>query len=96
MTSMTWMNAPAGSLGMGSVDARPAIGTGMFTGLAVRPAAALGTGVSLDCTAVTFGGATACLRPATRRPVSQDQIPTQTAQNDGTTLGNHSSRRPLS
>jgi hypothetical protein len=94
MTKNLWMSVPAGALGMGSVDARP------FGDLAVRaaaqpPFAALqGSGLP-----------TARLRGFGYGPVVIGTAPTGTpcttrgefiAQNDGTTLGFHTSSRPLS
>ena len=82
--------APAGVLGMGSADARP------YPGVAVRlPAVAptwigQGTGVPIsrlrDVTTGTPRG----------EFFAQRFVAKHTAQNDGTTLGFHTSRRPLS
>jgi hypothetical protein len=94
MTKNLWMSVPAGALGQGSADARP------FGDLAVRAAAqppfAVRQGTGLP---------TARLRGFGYAPVVIGTASTGTpcttrgefiAQNDGTTLGFHTSSRPLS
>jgi hypothetical protein len=108
MTSMTWTNAPADLLGLGSGAVRPCIGTGIEVALSpvlrapVTPVA--GTGLP-------FGGTAVRMRPEVR-PAGADARSTavvnarprttavahnsNAAVNDGTPLGIHSSRRPPS
>ena len=98
MTKNMWISVPAGALGQGSADARP------FGDLAVRAAAqppfAVRQGTGLP---------TARLRDVGYGPVNGigglGTAPTGTpctprgefnAQHDGTTLGFHTSSRPLS
>ena len=93
-TTPTW--APADLLGLGSTDVRPPYGPGLCSGsaelsaahMAAPAAPARGTGVP------TFGTAVR-LRPVTRQSIG-DVVVTKTFENNGTTLGNHSSRRPQS
>ena len=88
--------APADLLGLGSLDVRGAYGPRLCSGLAdllaVHTAAptapAQGTGLPTGGTAVR-------LRPVTRQPIGAVVV-TKTFENNGTTLGNHSSRRPQS
>jgi hypothetical protein len=91
MISTTWTTAPAGPLGLGSLDVRPAYGPGLF-GFAARAgsptATAQGTGLPAVGTAVR-------VRPGVRQVIGQD-VPSTFFQNNGTTLGIHSSRRPQS
>ena len=100
MISMTWTNAPADLLGQGGLDARPAYALGLCAGLAERavaPTAApsRGTGLPAGSTAVR-------LRSVTRRPIGHVVVSgaafdkSTTFDNNGTTLGYHSSRRPQS
>jgi hypothetical protein len=90
MISTTWTKAPADLLGLGSLDVRPAYGPGQcFAERAGAPAAtAQGTGLSAVGTAVR-------VRPVVRQAIGHDVI-TNSFQNNGTTLGIHSSRRPQS
>ncbi|MGY1804796.1 hypothetical protein ACI78T_16055 [Blastococcus sp. SYSU D00922] len=97
MISTTWTKAPADLLGMGGIDVRPAYGPGLCGGsadlLAVQIAAptapAQGTGLPAGSTAVR-------LRPVTRRPIGDVVVTKHLFENNGTTLGIHSSRRPQS
>jgi hypothetical protein len=90
MISTTWTKAPADLLGLGGLDVRPAHGPGL--GLAERAgvptATAQGTGLSAVGTAVRT-------RPVARQAIGHDVI-TNSFENNGTTLGIHSSRRPQS
>jgi len=87
---------PADLLGMGGNDVRPAYGPGRYSGfseldalhMAAPTAPVQGTGVPAAGTAVR-------LRAVTRQPIG-DAVVTTTFQNNGTTLGIHSSRRPQS
>jgi hypothetical protein len=92
MTKNTWMSVPAGALGTGSADARPfgefAVRAAAQPPFAVRqgtavPTARLRNGVGVLGIDVT-GNA-----PCTPRGEF-------IAQHDGTTLGFHTSSRPLS
>jgi hypothetical protein len=99
-----WKTSPAGFLGLGSSDVRP------YPGVTVcpTPASAQGTGLPVagfaadvrGMTGVVAGSVALRLRPATgvfTQARAHDGI-TQNfiAQNDGTTLGNHPPKRPLS
>ena len=90
MISTTWTKAPADLLGLGGLDVRPAYGPGL--GFAERAGAptvtAQGTGLSAVGTAVR-------VRPVARQAIGHDVI-TNSFENNGTTLGIHSSRRPQS
>jgi hypothetical protein len=94
MISTTWTKAPADLLGLGGLDVRPAYGPGLALGLHVAEragaptATAQGTGLSAVGTAVR-------VRPVVRQAIGHDVI-TNSFQNNGTTLGIHSSRRPQS
>jgi hypothetical protein len=90
MISTTWTNAPAGFLGLGSADVRPYPGSIASPVVCPTPAPFQGTGVSA-----------ARLRRVTPQVLAQapthEQIdPTFGTKNDGTTLGNPSSRRRTS
>ena len=94
MTSMTWTAAPAGSLGLGGSDVRAdACAHAPST---LPPSALAPSGFALFGTA----GADARLRPVAVHVVPAERqpriAPTYFAQNDGTTLGIHSSGRPQS
>ena len=96
MISMTWTKAPADLLGQGGFDERPADGPGLCSGsddrVAVYSAApdapVQGTGLPAGSTAVR-------LRPVTAPAIGHDVV-TKNFENNGTTLGIHSSRRPQS
>ena len=96
MISMTSTLAPADLLGLGGSDVRPAFGPGLCSGsddlVAVYSAApnapVQGTGLPAGSTAVR-------LRPVTAPAIGHDVV-TTTFENNGTTLGIHSSRRPQS
>ncbi len=104
MTSMTWTNAPAGFLGLGSVDVRPSVADCTTDVVLARAAAQLrGTGLP-------FAGSR--LRHVAPEVVAHTGVAAVgtdqrgiapigstygfTTENDGTTLGNPSSRRPQS
>ena len=94
MISMTPTWAPADLLGRGGFDVRPSSGTGLCTDLAAVQIAAPfapapGTGLPAGSTAVR-------LRPVTRQALGHDLVTTTSFENNGTTLGIHSSRRPQS
>jgi hypothetical protein len=92
MISMTWTTPPADLLGLGGSDVRPVYGPGLCSGFAERPAApiapAQGTGLFAVGTAVRP-------RPVTGQVIGHDVV-TSSFENNGTTLGIHSSRRPQS
>ena len=102
MISTMWTKAPADLLGTGGLDVRPVFGPGLCTGSLENPALRItapsapvqGTGLPAGSTAIR-------LRPVTRRPIGHDVVTEQaydgmTFENNGTTLGNHSSGRPQS
>lgn len=103
MNSMTTTWAPADLLGQGGFDVRPAYGAGLCSGsadlvavqIAAPTAPVEGTGLPAGSTAVR-------LRPVTARAIGHDVVTSDGAdygtafENNGTTLGNHSSRRPQS
>ncbi|WP_324278609.1 hypothetical protein [Blastococcus brunescens] len=93
MISMTPTFAPADLLGQGGLDARPVYAPGLCAGLAERAvaptAASQGTGLPAGGTAVR-------LRPVSRQAIGHDVVTKHVFDNNGTTLGSHSSRRPQS
>ena len=97
MTSVTWTNAPADLLGLGGLDVRPAYSTGLCSGgadlLAARTAAPT---APVQGTGLPTGGTAVRLRPVTRQPIGAVVVTTTFVENNGTTLGNHSSGRPQS
>ncbi len=92
MTKNTWMSVPAGALGQGIADARPYPGVALRMAIAPR-VAPQGTGLPIarlrDLGQVV---GTAALGTASTCTPPRDFF----AQNDGTTLGFHTSSRPLS
>jgi hypothetical protein len=91
MITMTWSNAPADLLGLGGLDVRPVHGSGLcrYERVVSPIPTPQGTGLSAVGTATR-------LRPVTRQAFGHDVVTTKSFQNNGTTLGNHSSRRPQS
>ena len=81
MITTTWTKAPADLLGLGSSDVRRCTGYDARTGIAVSPAPRV---APFQGTGVPAGGIAVRLRPLAHNSI------------DGTTLGIHSSRRPLS
>jgi hypothetical protein len=98
MTKNTWMSVPAGALGQGSADARPF--GGFVAGTAAQPPFAVRQGTGLPTARLRgFGygqvqgiAVLGDVPTGTPRTTRGDFI----AQNDGTTLGFHTSSRPLS
>ena len=96
MINNTWMSVPAGVLGQGSADARP------FGAVAVRAAAqppvAVRQGTGLPTARLRAFGTDCTPRGEfiAQRFVAKHSALTNGAQNDGTTLGFHTSSRPLS
>ncbi len=88
--------APAGFLGLGSADARPyaAVGAAVRPDLARRRAAVQGTGLPLGgvVPATALDGTAAVATASLAHRTGMKNF----AQNDGTTLGIHSSGRPQS
>ncbi|SOD93528.1 hypothetical protein [Blastococcus haudaquaticus] len=101
MISTMWTKAPADLLGTGGLDVRPVFGPGLCTGSLENPALRIAApfapvqGTGLPAAAIALR-----LRPATRRPIGHDVVnpayESTTFDNNGTTLGIHSSRRPQS
>ena len=97
MISMTSTWAPADLVGQGGFDVRPAYGPGLCSGsaelvavhIAAPTAPVQGTGLPAGSTAVR-------LRPVTRQAIGHDVVTENFFDNNGTTLGIHSSRRPQS
>ena len=93
MTKNTWMSVPAGALGQGSADARPF--GGFVAGTAAQPPFAVRQGTGLPATRLRDLGVgvlgTGFTGNATCTPRGEF-----IAQHDGTTLGFHTSSRPLS
>ncbi len=97
MISTMWTKAPADLLGLGGIDVRPAYGPGLCSGsaelvavhIAAPTAPVQGTGLPAGSTAVR-------LRPVTRQAIGHDVVTKNFFDNNGTTLGIHSSRRPQS
>ena len=88
MIDTTFACAPAGVLGSGSVDVRPNGWSALRPSLVAPVSAVQGTGVP-------FAGM-ARVRTAVPTATKQHIELDPNAQNDGTTLGNHSSGRPAS
>ena len=82
MITMTWTKAPADLLGLGSADVRP------YPGVVVCP-----TPVTVQGTGLPIGGTAVRLRPVFEPAGTQAFAHDVLAQNDGTTLGIHSSGR---
>jgi hypothetical protein len=93
MTNITWMKAPADLLGLGGLDVRPVYGPGLSGGLAERAVAPVATRQGTGLPAV---GTALRLRPVTRQAIGHGVVTTKSFENNGTTLGIHSSRRPQS
>jgi 1,4-dihydroxy-2-naphthoyl-CoA synthase len=98
MITTTWMKAPADLLGLGSSDVRRCTDYDVRTGIAVSPAPRV---APVQGTGVPAGGTAVRLRADLGQASTQAQFEVQNpalAHNsiDGTTLGIHSSRRPLS
>ena len=95
MISTMRTQAPADFFGPG-LDVRPAYGPGLCGGvadlLAVHTAAPT---APVQETGLPTGGTAVRLRPVTRKPIGAVVV-TKTFENNGTTLGNHSSGRPQS
>ena len=97
MISTTWTKAPADLLGLGSLDARPAYGPGLCSGTADLPAMRTAAPTAqLQGTGLPTGGTAVRLRPVTRQPIGAVVVTKTFVENNGTTLGNHSSGRPQS
>jgi hypothetical protein len=100
MITMTWTNAPADLLGLGSAAVRPC------TGIDVAVSAALRTPVApVTQTGLPTGGTAVRLRPDFRQARADVEAKRRTTvfahnyiavENDGTPLGIHPSRRPQS
>ncbi len=96
MTRNTWMSVPAGALGQGSADARPYPDVALRMAIAPR-VAPQGTGVPVD--RLRIPADSACTPRGeflAQRFVAKHSAFGTGAQNDGTTLGFHTSSRPLS
>ncbi len=97
MISMTPTFAPADLLGPGGLDVRPAYGPGLCSGsadivavhIAAPTAPVQGTGLPAGSTGIR-------LRTVTRQAIGHDVVTENVFENNGTTLGIHSSRRPQS
>jgi hypothetical protein len=93
MINTTWTKAPADLLGLGGFDVRPVHGPGLFSGFAEPAVAPIATAQVTGLSAV---GTPVRLRPVVRQAIGHDVVTTKSFENDGTTLGIHSSRRPQS
>ena len=97
MISMTWTKAPADLLGLGGLDVRAVHGPRLCgdsaelvaVHIAAPTAPVQGTGLPAGSTAVR-------LRPVTGQAIGHDVVIKNFFDNNGTTLGSHSSRRPQS
>ena len=96
MISMTWTKAPADLLGLGGFDACATYASVAGDGSPVRLAAPLGGTAPFAGTRLPSGGGVVRLRPLTGQAIRHDVVSTKTFENNGTTLGIHSSRRPQS
>ena len=91
MINMTWSTAPADLLGRGGLDVRPVHGLGLcrYERVVSPIPTPQGTGLPAVGTAVRR-------RPVTAQVIGHDDVTIKSFQNNGTTLGIHSSRRPQS
>ncbi|TQN41601.1 hypothetical protein FHU33_0970 [Blastococcus colisei] len=97
MISMTWTTASADLLGLGGLDVRPVYGPGLCAAVAERAVAPIAAfAAPSQGTGLPTGGTAVRLRPVTRQAIGHGVVTTKTFENNGTTLGNHSSRRPQS
>ena len=106
MISTTWTKAPADLLGPDGLDVRPAFGSGMCTGSVESPALISAAPLApVQGIGLPAGGTALRLRSLARRPIGAVVVTTTyddkahartTFENNGTTLGSHSSRRPQS
>ncbi|TFV66369.1 UNVERIFIED_ORG: hypothetical protein E4P37_06640 [Bacillus sp. AZ43] len=87
--------APADLLGLG-LDVRPAYGPGLCSGTEFTAVHTAAPTAPLQGTGLPTGGTAVRLRPATRRPLGAVVVTKTFIENNGTTLGIHSSRRPQS
>ncbi len=96
MISTTPTSAPADLLGLGALDVRPVYGPGLCTGFTELAAVHIAAPIApAQGTGLPTGGTAVRLRSVTRQPIGAVVV-TKTFENNGTTLGNHSSRRPQS
>jgi hypothetical protein len=93
MISTTWTKAPADLLGLGGLDVRPAYRPGLCSGFSAR---AVAPSARARETGLPAGGTAVRLRPVTGQPIGHVVVTTTSFENNGTTLGNHSSGRPQS
>ncbi|SFE65624.1 hypothetical protein [Blastococcus tunisiensis] len=94
-TTTTW--APADLLGQGGLDVRPVYATGPCAGLAERAVAPMTAPTAPSRgTGLPTGSASVRLRPDARQAIGHDVVTTNAFDNNGTTLGYHSSGRPQS
>ncbi|HEY0127156.1 MAG TPA: hypothetical protein VGB58_08470 [Blastococcus sp.] len=103
MISMTPTWAPADLPGLGGFDVRPAFGPGLCTSSAELVAVHLtAPAVPVQGTGLPAGSAAVRRRPLPAPAIGHDVVTgdssdhNTTFENDGTTLGIHSSRRPQS
>jgi hypothetical protein len=96
MISTTRTKTPADLLGLGSFDACAAYDPVVHAGSALRLAAPFVGSAPIGATRLAVGVGVVRLRPGTRQPIGHDVVTKQSFENNGTTLGNHSSRRPQS
>ena len=97
MTSTTPTWAPADLLGLGGFDVRPAYGPGLCSDSAELVAVHIAAPTApVQGTGLPAGSTAGRLRPVTVQPIGHDVVTTKTFENNGTTLGIHSSRRPQS
>jgi hypothetical protein len=92
MITTSFASAPTGFLGLGSADLRPATCVAEYTGTAVSTGIAM-SGVPAQ---LQGSGLPVAVRTAVRLRRTPQHMFIGFTKNDGTTLGNPSSRRPPS
>jgi hypothetical protein len=99
MITNTWTFSPAGVLGTGSADARPVSGVAVRMPAVAPTVTVQGTGLPIARLRVDQVGTPPCGEFLAQRFVAKhiaSPVATFGAPNDGTTLGFHTSSRPLS
>ena len=96
MISTTWTMSPADLLGLGNADVCVSPAPVMDAGSAVRPGAPFAVTAQFGGTRVPVAGGAIRLRPVLRQVIGHDVVTKKSFENNGTTLGIHSSRRPKS
>jgi len=96
MISTTWTMSPADLHGPGNADVCVSPAPVMDAGPAVRPGAPFAVTAQFGGTRVPVAGGAIRLRSVLRQVIGHDVVTKKSFENNGTTLGIHSSRRPKS